>query len=120
MSSTTWTAATASAHAERMDRIFKALASKPRREILELLASGAARDDERCCSTDEVCACVFSERLGLGAPTVSHHTKVLLEAGLISADKRGQWVYYRLEPGTVSELIGELSRIAGRAAGTCS
>jgi DNA-binding transcriptional ArsR family regulator len=57
------------------DRVFRALASKPRREILRLLATGGGRDDVRCCADDEVCACVFSEKLGLGAPTVSHHMK---------------------------------------------
>jgi len=105
--------------AERTDLVFKALASKPRREILHLLATGAGRTDKRCCSSDEVCACVFSDRLGIGAPTISHHMKQLPEAGLVTSEKRGQWVYYRLVPETVSTLIGELSRLAGCDSAVC-
>ena len=86
---------------DRVDVIFRALASRPRREILRLLASGEGAEDERCCGSGAVCACVFSERLGIGAPTVSHHMKALLEAGLITAEKRGLWVYYQLPPRRV-------------------
>ena len=93
---------------DRVDLIFRALASRPRREILMLLATGGGRGDARCCSDDEVCACVFSERLGVGAPTVSHHMKVLLDAGLVTAQKRGQWVYYRLVPSAFSPVLDEL------------
>lgn len=111
---------------EATDRLFKALAARPRREILELLATGAAQDDDRCCGSDEACACVFAERLGLGAPTISHHMRILQEADLISAEKRGLWVYYRLKPQTlerVAELLGELmpqgARQASREGGCC-
>jgi len=97
---------------DRTDLAFKALASAPRREILRLLAAGAGASDERCCSAQEVCACVFSEKLGLGAPTVSHHMKALTEAGLVSADKRGLWVYYRLVPGALDDVIADLSQVA--------
>jgi len=94
------------------DRVFKALASKPRREILRLLASGAGTDDERCCSPDQVCACVFSEKLGLGPPTVSHHMKALVEAGLVTSEKRGLWVYYRLLPEVLHEAAETLEALA--------
>jgi ArsR family transcriptional regulator len=104
---------------DRTDLVFKALASRPRREILHLLATGAGKGDSRCCSSDEVCACVLSDRLGLGAPTVSHHMKTLLEAGLVAAEKRGQWVYYRLESDAVQRLIRELSELAGYRSGAC-
>jgi len=97
---------------DRVDRIFKALASRPRREILAILASGGGADDARCCDADEVCACVFAEKLGLGAPTVSHHMKALLEAGLVSATKRGLWVYYRLVPEALEQVVSEFSRLA--------
>ena len=105
---------------EAADLVFKALASKTRREILTLLASGAGDDDDRCCGADRVCACVFAERLGLGAPTVSHHMKVLLDASLVSADKRGSWVYYQLRPETFEFLARELERMAGCARSGCS
>lgn len=97
---------------ELTDAMFKALASKPRREILMLLATGGGEGDTRCCSADEVCACVFAEKLGLGAPTVSHHMKALIDAQLVSAEKRGQWVYYRLRPESVKRLIDALTMLA--------
>jgi ArsR family transcriptional regulator len=105
---------------DKADLVFRALASRPRREILKLLATGGGRDDARCCSPDEVCACVFSEKLGLGAPTVSHHMKALIEAGLVTAEKRGLWVYYRLRPETLREVIGELQSFAGCGGEGCS
>ena len=106
----------------REDLIFKALAARPRREILRLLASGAGEGDDRCCGADEVCACVFSERLGIGAPTVSHHMRVLIEAGLVASTKNGQWVYYRLRPEAieaVAQSIGSLAGDAAEPAGGC-
>jgi ArsR family transcriptional regulator len=99
--------------AEEADRVFKALAAKPRREILTLLARGVGEGDSRCCSPDEVCACVFVEKLGLGAPTVSHHMKTLTDAGLVVADKRGSWVYYRLQPDAVQRVATELMALVG-------
>lgn len=104
---------------EQADRIFKALAAKPRREILALLASGVGEDDERCCSADEVCACVFVEKLGLGAPTVSHHMKALIEAGFVSSARRGNWVYYRLRRDAVERLVGELNKLTCCTSGVC-
>ena len=105
---------------DRVDLVFRALASKPRREILRLLATGAGAEDARCCSDDEVCACVFAERLALSAPTVSHHMKSLIEARLVSAEKRGLWVYYRLRPDTVAAVANELMSLAGSRTGGCT
>lgn len=105
---------------EQTDLVFKALSSKPRREILTLLATGAGEDDARCCSPDEVCACVFVEKLGLGAPTVSHHMKALIDAGLVSGEKRGSWVYYRLQVDAVQRLSSELMALVGCSGGACS
>jgi len=106
--------------ADRTDLIFKALASKPRREILTLLATGDGVDESRCCTADEVCACVFAEKLGLGAPTVSHHMKALIDAGLITSSKRGLWVYYRLVPGAFTPLLDHAQLFAAHAACDCS
>ncbi|NTU71808.1 MAG: helix-turn-helix transcriptional regulator [Coriobacteriia bacterium] len=103
---------------DHMDLIFKALASKPRRDILLLLASGAGADEARCCTADEVCACVFAEKLSLTAPTVSHHMKALTEAGLITSTKRGLWVYYRLVPESFEPLLAAAELFA-RPAGVC-
>ena len=104
----------------QVDLVFKALASEPRREILALLAAGAGEGDSRCCEPSEVCACVFAEKLGIGAPTVSHHMKALIEAGLVSAEKRGSWVYYRLRVDTVQRVARELMALVGCSPGECA
>jgi ArsR family transcriptional regulator, arsenate/arsenite/antimonite-responsive transcriptional repressor len=98
---------------EHADAIFRALAAKPRREILALLATGPG--GEGCCSTDDVCGCDLVEHLGLTAPTVSHHMRILVDACLVVSEKRGQWVYYRLEPDAIQTIIRELGRLAGCA-----
>ncbi|MEA5075002.1 MAG: metalloregulator ArsR/SmtB family transcription factor [Coriobacteriia bacterium] len=107
------------AQGEQTDLIFKALSSRPRREILALLAAGAGEGDSRCCSPDEACACVFAERLGLTAPTVSHHMKALTDAGLVSGEKRGSWVYYRLRLDTVRRVADGLMTLVGCGGGEC-
>ncbi len=76
---------------------FKALADPNRVAIVNRL-SGAP----------EVCVCVLVEELGLSQPTVSHHLRVLREAGLVEADRRGTWAYYRLIPEAVAELATAL------------
>jgi ArsR family transcriptional regulator, arsenate/arsenite/antimonite-responsive transcriptional repressor len=78
--------------AESLALRFKALSDPARVAIVNRLAGA-----------DEVCVCEF--RLGLSQPTVSHHLKVLREAGLIEvARKRGTWVHYRLVPEAVEQL----------------
>ncbi|MDB5068961.1 MAG: arsR [Candidatus Eremiobacteraeota bacterium] len=66
--------------------LFKALADPHR---LTMLATLARADDE-------VCVCDFTGALPLGQPTVSHHLKILREAGLVTCERRGTWVYYRI------------------------
>lgn len=105
---------------DRTDLAFRALASRPRREILTLLATGVGEDDERCCGADEVCACVFAEKLGLSAPTVSHHMKTLVEAGLVSARKSGLWVHYRLCPEALWGVARDLGVFTACSPGACA
>jgi ArsR family transcriptional regulator len=60
--------------------------------------------------SDEVCACEFTSCCDVGQPTVSHHLKVLRDAGWVSSERRGSWVWYRLRPEAVSrfrEIAGE-------------
>jgi len=95
----------------RTDLLFKALASSTRREILTILATASDSADGPCCG-GEVCACTFSERLGVGAPTISHHMRTLLDAGLVSAEKRGLWVYYRLDPPAFAELDAAVAKLS--------
>ena len=52
----------------------------------------------------EVCACDFTARCDVSQPTVSHHLRVLREAGVVASERRGTWVFYRLEPGAAERL----------------
>jgi len=66
--------------------LFKALADPHRLTMLATLAR----------AEDEVCVCDFTGALPLEQPTVSHHLKILRDAGLVTGERRGTWVYYRL------------------------
>jgi ArsR family transcriptional regulator len=83
--------------AEALAARFKALADPARVAILNRLAAA-----------DEVCVCDFVATLDLAQPTVSHHLKVLREAGLVESSRRGTWAYYRLVPEAVGALRGAL------------
>ncbi|MDO5743793.1 MAG: metalloregulator ArsR/SmtB family transcription factor [Micrococcaceae bacterium] len=86
---------------EALSARFKALADPNRLRILSLVSGSAAA---------ETCVCDITAPLGLGQPTVSHHLKVLVEAGLLHREKRGVWAYYSLVPGALEELAGTLLR----------
>ena len=79
--------------AEALAARFKALADPTRVEIVNRLAAA-----------DEVCVCDFVAALDLAQPTVSHHLKVLRDAGLVESSRRGTWAFYRLVPEAVAEL----------------
>jgi ArsR family transcriptional regulator len=83
------------ADAEELARGFHALADPARLRLLSLISSQG---------DGEVCACELVEPLGKSQPTVSHHLKVLFEAGLVDRDKRGTWVWYRVVPERVDAL----------------
>jgi ArsR family transcriptional regulator len=53
---------------------------------------------------EEACVCDLIDPVGLSQPTVSHHLKILMEAGFLTRSKRGTWAYYRLVPGALDEL----------------
>ncbi len=65
-------------------------------------------------SQDENCACDLAEPLGVGQPTVSHHLKVLHEAGLVEREQRGKWAYYSVAPDALQELSTFLDPTAAR------
>ncbi|HEX5326542.1 MAG TPA: metalloregulator ArsR/SmtB family transcription factor [Acetobacteraceae bacterium] len=95
---------------DRIDCIFKALGDPARLRILAALA----RPDAACCSNeDQVCACDLEPLLGLAQPTVSHHMKLLTDAGLVQARKSGRWVYYRLDRDRFHALAAWLTDLAG-------
>src|ERR1700750_3381679 len=76
---------------------FKALADPTRGAIVNSLSAAT-----------EVCVCNLVGTFHLSQPTISHHLKVLREAGLVEAARRGTWAYYRLGPGKVAALRGAL------------
>src|SRR2546423_6946914 len=75
------------ADAEDLARVFAALADPVRLRLLSLVAQAG-----------EICSCDLQDPLGKAQPTISHHTKVLAEAGLIEGEKRGRWVWWRIVP----------------------
>lgn len=81
--------------AEQLAAAFRAIADPARLRLLSLIAS---------CAEGEMCVCDLTEPLELAQPTVSHHLKVLADAGILSRAKRGTWVYYRVEPNALSVL----------------
>lgn len=86
--------------AAELAHTLKALADPAR---LRLLSMVAAHDG------GEACVCDLTEPLGLTQPTVSHHLKVLVDAGLLTRDKRGVWAYYAIVPGALDSLAAVLS-----------
>jgi ArsR family transcriptional regulator len=76
---------------------FKALADPARVAIVNRLAAA-----------DEVCVCDLNAALELSQPTVSHHLRVLREAGLVESSRRGTWAFYRLVPEAIEQLRGTL------------
>jgi ArsR family transcriptional regulator, arsenate/arsenite/antimonite-responsive transcriptional repressor len=76
-------------------RVFGALADPTRLRLLGLLAAAP---------NGEVCACDLVEPLGRSQPTVSHHLKVLFDAGLVDRERRGPWIWYRVVPERVEAL----------------
>ena len=77
-------------------KIFKALYDENRLYILHLLADG------------ELCACKLLEALNIGQPTLSHHMKILCDAGIVNGRKEGRWVHYSIDSrnaGYIQELL---------------
>jgi ArsR family transcriptional regulator len=79
---------------------FKALADPNRLRLVSMISASDGA---------EACVCDLTEPLGLGQPTVSHHLKVLVEAGILHREKRGVWAYFSLVPGALDNLAGILA-----------
>ncbi|QWF77892.1 ArsR/SmtB family transcription factor [Amycolatopsis sp. CA-230715] len=84
--------------------VFKALADPVRLRLLSMIA---AQGD------GEVCVCELTPEFELSQPTISHHLKLLRQAGLIDCERRGTWVYYWLLPAATDKLAALLTRPAG-------
>jgi ArsR family transcriptional regulator len=85
------------ARADDLARAFAALADPVRLRLLSLIADAG-----------EICSCDMLEPLGKSQPTVSHHTKVLSEAGLITGERQGRWVWWRVVPERLAALRAAL------------
>ena len=81
--------------------LLKAIADPYRLTMLSTLAA----------ATDEVCVCDFTEALPLNQPTVSHHLRILREAGLVTCERRGTWVYYRIASDAQSRVEHVLASV---------
>jgi ArsR family transcriptional regulator len=93
--------------AEALATAFKAIAEPGRLRLLSFIAGQPGA---------EACVCHLVQPLGLAQPTVSHHLKVLTEAGLLARERRGTWMFYRLVPERVEALRQALALPAERAA----
>lgn len=85
--------------AAELARLFKAIGEPVRLRLLSLIASHAG---------GEACVCDLTGAFELSGPTISHHLKVLREAGVIEGERRGTWIYYRVRPQTLSALSAVL------------
>lgn len=74
-------------------RVFKALGDPTRVKLVSLIDASPA---------GEMCICDLTEPVGLSQPTVSHHMKLLVEAGLVEREQRGKWAYFRPVPGALA------------------
>jgi len=82
-------------NAVSLAQVLKAIADPARLRLISMVATHADA---------EACVCDLTEPLGLSQGTVSHHLKVLVDAGLLTRDKRGTWAFYRLVPGALDSL----------------
>ncbi|MEU4804499.1 metalloregulator ArsR/SmtB family transcription factor [Actinosynnema sp. NPDC023587] len=97
------TAPLGAAQAAELAPVFKALGDPVRLRLLSMIASRAG---------GEVCVCELTPAFELSQPTISHHLKLLRQAGLIDSERRGTWVYYRLRPEVTDRLAALLTRPA--------
>ena len=81
--------------ADDLARSLKALADPARLRLLSIIAASKGQ---------EACVCDLTEPLNIGQPTVSHHLKVLADAGFVTRSKRGTWAYYALVPGALEAV----------------
>lgn len=85
--------------ADQLARAFKALGDPTRVRLLSLIAAHEG---------GEACGCDLIDPVGLSQPTVSHHLKQLVDAGLVSREQRGKWAYYRIEQAALDALASTI------------
>jgi ArsR family transcriptional regulator, arsenate/arsenite/antimonite-responsive transcriptional repressor len=89
--------------AQRLAAVLKVIAEPTRLRLLSLVAAHPG---------GEACICDLTDPVGLSQPTVSHHMKVLVEAGLLRREQRGKWAYFHLVPGALDALARLVSTVA--------
>jgi ArsR family transcriptional regulator, arsenate/arsenite/antimonite-responsive transcriptional repressor len=89
--------------AAQLARVFKALADPTRVKLLSLIAASA---------DGEACICDLIEPVRLSQPTVSHHMRQLVDAGLITREQRGKWAYYRVVNSTLASVSSALTPVS--------
>ncbi len=94
--------------ADELAPLFKAVTDPMRLRLLSLIA---------CHDGGESCVCDLTAAFDVTAPTVSYHLRILREAGLISAERRGTWVYYRVNPRVMARMSAVLLPASGALAG---
>jgi ArsR family transcriptional regulator len=87
------------AEAASAAQLFKALADPARLQLLSLIGGS---------SSGEACVCDLTAPLGLSQPTVSHHLKVLVDAGILTREKRGTWSWYAVVPDRLTQIAALL------------
>ena len=87
---------------KNLAKILKALADKNRLKIIDLLSCGP------------MCVCNFTENLDLSQPNVSHHLKILKNAGLITSKRRGRWIDYQLNQSKIDSLQQEMGNLLAK------
>lgn len=88
--------------AQRTAGVFRALGDPARVRLVSMIAAQPGQ---------EACVCDLTEPIGLSQPTVSHHLRILAEAGLIAREQRGRWAYYSLVPGGLEAVARALSPV---------
>lgn len=96
------TSALSEQDAERIARVFKALGDPTRMRLLSLIARGEG---------GEACICDLTDPVGLSQGTVSHHMKLLAEAGLVTREQRGKWAYYAITDGALDAAAAALRAV---------
>jgi ArsR family transcriptional regulator len=99
------TPALSNEEAEATARLFAALADPHRVKIVNLLVT----------SRESVCVCNLTQPLGLAQPTVSHHMKKLVDAGLLEREQRGKWAFFSLNPEAMRQLAALIDLEGGRS-----
>ena len=89
------------ANRRRLVTMFKALADSTRLDVFQVIAS----------QPEPICVCDVVDQFGVSQPTISHHLKVLREAGLITVSRRGVWAYYALDADGIAVLRGSFNAL---------